>query len=79
MCSLIIGKPYLQSAEVESGVSPASRTLKKKNTRDVQRTLDEAMGEAGVKLTVEHGKDDIEQLRLSIKNMKVRETEVNHR
>jgi hypothetical protein len=50
--------------------------LSKKKTRDVERTLEETMAEAGVKLTGEHAKDDIEQLRLSIKNMKVRDDEV---
>jgi hypothetical protein len=48
----------------------------KKTPRDVQRTLDEAMGEASVHLTAEHAKDDIEQLRQSIKDMKIREVEV---
>jgi hypothetical protein len=50
--------------------------LNKKAARDVQRTLEEAMGEAGVKLTAEHGKDDINQLRQNIKDMRVRESEV---
>jgi hypothetical protein len=48
----------------------------KEKARAIERTLDEAMAEAGVRLTVEHGKDDIDQLRQNVKNMRIREDEV---
>jgi hypothetical protein len=55
------------------------RLLDKKKAREVKRSLDEAMCEAGVKLTSGHAKDDVDQLRESLKNMKIRESEVKKR
>jgi type II secretory pathway component PulM len=75
----LISKPLrgiFQNVETENRQSSALRSTMKKNARDVERTLDEAMAEAGVRLTVEHAKDDIDQLRQNVKNMRIREDEV---